>query len=109
MEQRTYALESSHLYSVMDLRQVSRRVHCVTVPVTWKHVNTGLFPQIADDEYVGYLITLLQHATNHVFHCDLCSQRGFICQICHADDIIFPFQLDITTRYVVPRPPRVYK
>nr|XP_040032596.1 pleckstrin homology domain-containing family M member 1 [Gasterosteus aculeatus aculeatus] len=74
MEQRTYALESSHLYSVMDLRQ------------------------IADDEYVGYLITLLQHATNHVFHCDLCSQRGFICQICHADDIIFPFQLDITTR-----------
>ncbi|KAM8837338.1 pleckstrin homology domain-containing family M member 1 isoform 1-T1 [Spinachia spinachia] len=74
MEQRTYPLESSQLYSVMDLRQ------------------------IADDEYVTYLITLLQHASNHVFHCDLCTQRGFICQICHASDIIFPFQLDITTR-----------
>ncbi|XP_068440042.1 pleckstrin homology domain-containing family M member 1 [Clinocottus analis] len=74
MEQRTYLLESSHLYSVLDLRQ------------------------IAEDEYVTYLITLLQVASNHVFHCDLCTQRGFICQICHANDIIFPFQLDITTR-----------
>ncbi|XP_034414217.1 pleckstrin homology domain-containing family M member 1 [Cyclopterus lumpus] len=74
MEQRTYLLESSHLYSVMDLRQ------------------------IAEDQYVTYLITLLQVASNHVFHCDLCTQRGFICQICHANDIIFPFQLNITTR-----------
>ncbi|TNN84815.1 Pleckstrin y domain-containing family M member 1 [Liparis tanakae] len=74
MEQRTYLLESSHLYSVMDLRQ------------------------IAEDQYVAYLITLLQVASNHVFHCDLCTQRGFICQICHANDIIFPFQLNITTR-----------
>lgn len=74
MEQRTYLLESSHLYSVMDLRQ------------------------IAEGQYTTYLITLLQYAANHVFHCDLCTQRGFICQICHADDIIFPFQFDITTR-----------
>ncbi|XP_054455302.1 pleckstrin homology domain-containing family M member 1 [Anoplopoma fimbria] len=74
MGQRTYLLESSHLYSVMDLRQ------------------------IAEDQYVNFLLTLLQEASNHVFHCDLCTQRGFICQICHANDIIFPFQLDITTR-----------
>ncbi|XP_059180986.1 pleckstrin homology domain-containing family M member 1 isoform X2 [Centropristis striata] len=74
MEQRTYLLESSHLYSVLDLRQ------------------------IAEGEYSNYLLTLLQHASNHVFHCDLCTQRGFICQTCHANDIIFPFQFDITTR-----------
>ncbi|KAM9336018.1 pleckstrin homology domain-containing family M member 1 [Symphorus nematophorus] len=74
MEQRTYLLESSHLYSVMDLRQ------------------------IAEGEYATYLMTLVQYASNHVFHCDLCTQRGFICQICHADDIIFPFQFDSTTR-----------
>ncbi|XP_031171582.1 pleckstrin homology domain-containing family M member 1 isoform X1 [Sander lucioperca] len=74
MEQRTYLLESSHLYSVMDLRQ------------------------IAEGQYATYLSTLLQYASNHVFHCDLCTQRGFICQICHANDIIFPFQFDITTR-----------
>lgn len=74
MEQRTYLLESSHLYSVLDLRQ------------------------IAEGQYANYLLTLLQYASNHVFHCDLCTQRGFICQICHANDIIFPFQFDITTR-----------
>ncbi|XP_034564211.1 pleckstrin homology domain-containing family M member 1 [Notolabrus celidotus] len=74
MKQRTYMLESSHLYSVVDLRQ------------------------IAEGEYANYLLTLLQYASNHVFHCDLCTQRGFICQTCHADDIIFPFQFELTTR-----------
>ncbi|XP_070707864.1 pleckstrin homology domain-containing family M member 1 [Pempheris klunzingeri] len=74
MEQRTYPLESRWLYSVLDLQQ------------------------IAEGQYATYLITLMQYASNHVFHCDLCTQRGFICQICHANDIIFPFQFDITTR-----------
>lgn len=74
MKQRTYMLESSHLYSVMDLRQ------------------------IAEGQYANYLLTLLHHASNHVFQCDLCTQRGFICQMCHANDIIFPFQFEITAR-----------
>ncbi|KAF7657426.1 hypothetical protein LDENG_00026870 [Lucifuga dentata] len=74
MEQRTYPLESSHLYSVMDLRQ------------------------IAEGQYATYLNTLVQYASKHVYHCDLCTQRGFVCQICHANDIIFPFQFDTTTR-----------
>uniref|UniRef100_H3DA97 Pleckstrin homology domain containing, family M (with RUN domain) member 1 n=1 Tax=Tetraodon nigroviridis TaxID=99883 RepID=H3DA97_TETNG len=74
MEQRTYLLEFSHLYSVLDLRQ------------------------IAEGQYATYLITLMQYASKHVYQCDLCTQRGFICQICRADDIIFPFQFDSTTR-----------
>ncbi|KAG7507564.1 hypothetical protein JOB18_038184 [Solea senegalensis] len=72
--QRTYLLESSHLYSVLDLRQIADRV------------------------YATHLMTLLQFATTHVFQCDLCTQRGFICQICHSHDTIFPFQFDSTTR-----------
>lgn len=74
MEARRYLLESSHLYSVMDLRQ------------------------IAEGQYAAYLSSLVQVCSAHVHQCDLCSQRGFICQICHADNIIFPFQLDITSR-----------
>ncbi|KAM9426461.1 pleckstrin homology domain-containing family M member 1 isoform 2-T2 [Pholidichthys leucotaenia] len=74
MGQRTYLLESSHLYSVMDLQQ------------------------IADGQYVNFLLILVHMASNHVFHCDLCTQRGFICQICQANDIIFPFQFERTTR-----------
>ncbi|XP_061563973.1 pleckstrin homology domain-containing family M member 1 [Cololabis saira] len=74
MGQRTYLLESSHLYSVMDLRQ------------------------IAEGEYTMFLTNLVQHASNHVHDCDLCTQRGFICQICHSEDILFPFQFDSTAR-----------
>ncbi|XP_036073006.1 pleckstrin homology domain-containing family M member 1 isoform X1 [Oryzias melastigma] len=74
MEKRTYLLESSHLYSIMDLQQ------------------------IAEGQYSNFLITLVQHACKHVLNCDLCSQRGFICQICHSDDILFPFQFESTVR-----------
>ncbi|XP_034425781.1 pleckstrin homology domain-containing family M member 1 [Hippoglossus hippoglossus] len=76
MGQRTYLLESSHLYSVVDLQE------------------------IAEGQYAIYLMTLLQFASRHVFQCDLCTQRGFICQICHAHDTIFPFQFDSTTRCI---------
>ncbi|XP_054609063.1 pleckstrin homology domain-containing family M member 1 [Dunckerocampus dactyliophorus] len=74
MEQRTYLLESSVLYSVLDLRQ------------------------IAEKQYAAYLMSLCQFACSHVFRCELCTQRGFICQMCHASDIIFPFQFDSTAR-----------
>lgn len=74
MGQRTYLLESSQLYSVLDLRQM------------------------AEGQFADFLLTLLHHASNHVFQCDLCTQRGFFCQICHSHDIIFPFQLETTTR-----------
>ncbi|KAB5555316.1 hypothetical protein PHYPO_G00032300 [Pangasianodon hypophthalmus] len=74
LQQRTYLLESSHLYSVLDFRQ------------------------IADSQYESFLQSLIQFSCNHVHHCDLCTQRGFICQICNVDDIIFPFQFDTTSR-----------
>ncbi|XP_038610194.1 pleckstrin homology domain-containing family M member 1 [Tachyglossus aculeatus] len=71
---RQYLLESPHRYSVADLRQ------------------------IADGVFEGFLQAGIQFASHHVYHCDLCTQRGFICQICNRDDIIFPFELDTTTR-----------
>ncbi|XP_030076531.1 pleckstrin homology domain-containing family M member 1 [Microcaecilia unicolor] len=74
MDQRSYLMESPDAYSVMDLRQIAE----------------GIFET--------FLQSLIQFASNHVYQCDLCSQRGFICQICHQDDIIFPFQFDTTTR-----------
>lgn len=74
MGQRSYLLESRQLYSIMDLRQ------------------------IAEGHYTMFLITLVQHASNHIFQCDLCTQRGFICQTCHSNEILFPFQFETTTR-----------
>lgn len=57
-------------------------------------------PQIAEGTYEGFLKALIEFASQHVYHCDLCTQRGFICQICHHHDIIFPFEFDTTVRYV---------
>nr|KAF6296623.1 pleckstrin homology and RUN domain containing M1 [Myotis myotis] len=71
---RNYLLESPHKYSVADLQQISEGV------------------------YEGFLKTLIEFASQHVYHCDLCTQRGFICQICHHHDIIFPFEFDTTVR-----------
>ncbi|XP_023573922.1 pleckstrin homology domain-containing family M member 1 isoform X2 [Octodon degus] len=71
---RHYLLESPHKFSVTDLQQ------------------------IAEGGYEGFLKTLIEFASQHVYHCDLCTQRGFICQVCHQHDIIFPFEFDTTVR-----------
>ncbi|KAM6175120.1 pleckstrin homology domain-containing family M member 1 isoform 2-T2 [Erethizon dorsatum] len=71
---RHYLLESPHKFSVADLQQVAEGV------------------------YEGFLKALIEFASQHVYHCDLCTQRGFICQICHHHDIIFPFEFDTTVR-----------
>ncbi|XP_065278771.1 pleckstrin homology domain-containing family M member 1 [Emys orbicularis] len=74
LDHRDYLLESPHKYSVTDLRQ------------------------IADGIFEVYLQSLIQFASHHVYNCDLCTQRGFICQICNHSSIIFPFEFDTTTR-----------
>ncbi|KAG8505026.1 Pleckstrin homology domain-containing family M member 1 [Galemys pyrenaicus] len=74
LNHRNHLLESPHKYSVADLQQ------------------------IAEGVYEGFLKSLIEFASQHVYHCDLCTQRGFICQICHHHDIIFPFEFDTTVR-----------
>ncbi|XP_064255790.1 pleckstrin homology domain-containing family M member 1 isoform X1 [Passer domesticus] len=74
LDHRHYLLECPHKYSVADLRQ------------------------IAEGTFEAFLQSLLQFASQHVYSCDLCTQRGFICQICNSSDIIFPFEFDTTTR-----------
>ncbi|NXB70585.1 PKHM1 protein, partial [Donacobius atricapilla] len=74
LDHRHYLLECPHKYSVADLSQ------------------------IADGVFETFLQSLLQFASHHVYSCDLCTQRGFICQICNGSDIIFPFEFNTTTR-----------
>ncbi|KAM9296538.1 pleckstrin homology domain-containing family M member 1 [Gastrophryne carolinensis] len=74
LNERRYLLECAHTYSVQDLKQ------------------------IADGMFEGFLQAMVERASAHVFQCNLCSQRGFICLICNSDDIIYPFQFDSTTR-----------
>ncbi|XP_063814950.1 pleckstrin homology domain-containing family M member 1 isoform X2 [Pseudophryne corroboree] len=74
LDQRNYLLECTHTYSVRDLKQIS------------------------DGVFESLLQSVLEFASSHVFQCDLCSQKGFVCLICNCDDIIYPFQFDTTTR-----------
>ncbi|KGL72379.1 Pleckstrin homology domain-containing family M member 1, partial [Tinamus guttatus] len=74
LDHRNYLLECPHKYSVSDLRQ------------------------IAEGVFETFLQSLIQFASHHVYNCDLCTQRGFICQICNRSDIIFPFEFDMTIR-----------
>ncbi|KAK6733114.1 hypothetical protein RB195_017090 [Necator americanus] len=40
----------------------------------------------------------LKHAVDHVMHCSLCRQKGFICEMCEAPEVIYPFETETTYR-----------
>lgn len=71
---KEHLFEHIHLYSLSDLVQVSK----------------------------GSLVTTLRKAINfarkHVLSCRLCSEKGFICEFCKSDQIIYPFDTSTTVR-----------
>ncbi|XP_075385092.1 pleckstrin homology domain-containing family M member 3 [Tenrec ecaudatus] len=69
---REYLLQQIHLYSLADLQQV---------------IEGKLAP---------FLSKVIKFATSHVYSCSLCSQKGFICEICNNGEILYPFE-DIST------------
>ncbi|XP_033026166.1 pleckstrin homology domain-containing family M member 3 [Lacerta agilis] len=69
---REYLLQQIHLYSLADLQQV---------------IEGKLAP---------FLGKVIKFATSHVYNCSLCSQKGFMCEICNNGEILYPFE-DIST------------
>uniref|UniRef100_A0A0N4ZA17 RUN domain-containing protein n=1 Tax=Parastrongyloides trichosuri TaxID=131310 RepID=A0A0N4ZA17_PARTI len=55
-----------------------------------------------DDTYSGELEKrisgYIDFAIKHVYNCPLCSQKGFFCEICDCNQIIYPFQVEETYR-----------
>lgn len=41
---------------------------------------------------------LVDICCRHTFECKLCLARGYICEICKADEVIFPWQMRIVSR-----------
>ena len=70
LHQREHLHEHVHLYSVADLLLISQG---------------GLIPEV--QEAVCY-------ARLHIRDCRHCTARGFLCELCNKNDVIFPFQLD---------------
>lgn len=69
---REHLYEHVHLYSVFDLQLVA----------------SG---QLASK--VRYAVTF---GRDHVTHCEVCSVRGFHCELCSDSEVIYPFQLGNT-------------
>ncbi|XP_018021971.1 differentially expressed in FDCP 8 homolog A [Hyalella azteca] len=68
---REHFYEHVHLYSVSDLLLVARG---------------GLLFEVQEAVCFSEL---------HVRDCKRCTARGFVCEVCRSNDVIFPFQLHI--------------
>ncbi|KAM9305267.1 pleckstrin homology domain-containing family M member 3 [Gastrophryne carolinensis] len=71
---REYLFQQIHLYSLADLQQV------------------------VDGKLAPFLTKVIKFATSHVYSCSLCSQKGFICEICNNGEILYPFEENSTSR-----------
>ncbi|XP_041857219.1 pleckstrin homology domain-containing family M member 3 isoform X2 [Melanotaenia boesemani] len=72
---REYLLQHIHLYSLADLQQV------------------------IDGKLAPFLSKVIKFASSHVFSCSLCREKGFICELCHDRQVIYPFQENATRRW----------
>ncbi|XP_049887669.1 uncharacterized protein LOC126382026 [Pectinophora gossypiella] len=71
---REYLYEHVHLYTISDLAQIP---------------NGSLVLQL--EKVVNF-------AKAHVLDCWLCSQKGFICEVCRDPKILYPFETSTTYR-----------
>lgn len=71
---REYLLQHIHLYSVADLQQV------------------------IDGKLAPFLLKVIKFASSHVYSCSLCSEKGFICELCQNSQVIYPFQESASKR-----------
>lgn len=71
---KDYLYKDIHIYSITDLLTV----------------QSGYME--------NYLNSLFNFTTEHIRRCFLCSQKGFTCEICALGEVIYPFQLELTSR-----------
>lgn len=71
---REYLYDHVHLYTIADLAQIP---------------NGSLVLQL--EKVVNF-------AKTHVLECWLCSQKGFICEVCRDPKILYPFETSTTYR-----------
>jgi len=69
-----YLFDKIHVYSPADLR----------------NAQSGTL--------VSRLKKIIDYAMKHVYSCPLCKQKGYVCEICNDDKVIYPFEMDSTWR-----------
>lgn len=71
---REYMYENIHLYSLSD------------------------FLQVPSGTLLNSLKKVIKFAIKHVYECRLCSQKGYICELCNQTKVIYPFEVESTIR-----------
>uniref|UniRef100_A0A7E4VX15 RUN domain-containing protein n=1 Tax=Panagrellus redivivus TaxID=6233 RepID=A0A7E4VX15_PANRE len=69
-----YLYADVHMYSVTDLQDV------------------------INGRFETKILLLLKHCIFHLQNCQLCLQKGFICELCNARKVIYPFEVDTVNR-----------
>lgn len=69
---KEYLYEHIHRYTLDDLQRIPKRM-------------------LADQ-----LRKVVTFGRQHILDCALCSQKGFICEICQSNKVLFPFDIDTT-------------
>uniref|UniRef100_A0A0N4U387 DUF4206 domain-containing protein n=1 Tax=Dracunculus medinensis TaxID=318479 RepID=A0A0N4U387_DRAME len=53
---------------------------------------------VLSGQFQRHLSSILSYAVNHIHACILCSQKGYLCEICPSNDVIYPFEIETTFR-----------
>ncbi|KAF7243591.1 Pleckstrin-likey domain-containing family M member 3 [Varanus komodoensis] len=53
---------------------------------------------VIEGKLAPFLGKVIKFATSHVYSCSLCSQKGFVCEICNNGEILYPFEDSSTSR-----------
>eukprot|EP00041_Stephanoeca_diplocostata_P010156 m.161163 g.161163 ORF g.161163 m.161163 type:complete len:737 (-) comp18049_c0_seq1:147-2357(-) len=102
------------LHNARELRQQLELVRtylasCTAESVTLREINVTI-PEdvdvysmrqlvgVRDATFLTYLHDLIKEGVKHVRTCVLCTAKGFICELCNANEIIFPFETGVTTQ-----------
>lgn len=64
-----------------------------------KSIKSSAFLQVIDGKLAPFLSKVIKFASSHVFSCSLCREKGFICELCHDGQVLYPFQESTTKRY----------
>ena len=82
---KDYLYDHIHQYSINDL---------LLIPFP-----TNAIHQMGETENLSQVLcSFIEFGRKHILDCQLCSQKGFICEICSSKSIIYPFDLDKTYR-----------
>ena len=102
---------------VLTLRKKLHYMHIYLLTCRDQEPLEGLRVLLGDREYLhgsvdmysvrdleeignGKLLELLESAekqcTDHIYGCLLCSGKGFICEVCRGEDVVYPFSDKIT-------------